>query len=315
MRTLYPEIKSFHTHKIKADSIHQVYVEECGCSDGIAVVFLHGGPGSGCNENHRRYFNPKKYWIIIFDQRGCNRSTPQGCTKKNTTHDLLQDMERIREYLGIDKWLIFGGSWGSTLGLLYAETFPDRVTGLILRGSFLGRRKDLDWFAKEGLNRIFPDYWEKFIEIVPKNERNDPVAAYHKRVFGKDKKTREKFARAWSAWAEKTVTYNLEDSKTEKEDFNTLLHKVSIETHYAVNRYFIKENQILKNIHRIPKIPAMIIHGRRDLTCTLEASWSMHKALSHSKLIIVPHAGHLAGEPAMIDALVTATDKMAKLSS
>jgi len=315
MHTLYPEIKPFHTHKIKTDSIHQVYVEECGCSDGIAVVFLHGGPGSGCNENHRRYFNPKKYRVIIFDQRGCNRSSPQGCTKKNTTHDLLQDMERIREYLAIDKWMIFGGSWGATLGLLYSELHPEHVLGMILRGTFLARKQDLEWFTKGGASNIFPDYWEKFIGIIPEDERHNLVAAYHKRVFGKDKKTRNRYAKAWSEWAGKTVSYNLTEAQNNKEGINTILNKVSIETHYAVNRYFIKENQILKNSRRLPKVPTMIIHGRRDLTCTLEASWSLHKALSHSELIIVPHAGHLAGEPAMIDALVTATDKMAKLLS
>ncbi len=311
MNTLYPELKPYNTVRLMVDEQHRIYVEECGNPDGTPVVFLHGGPGSGGNENHRRYFNPKKYRIIIFDQRGCNRSTPQGSTENNTTRDLLQDLEKIRKYLVIDRWLIFGGSWGSTLGLLYAEQFPQRVTGLILRGTFLARRGDLNWFAKEGSKRIFPDYWEKFIEIVPENERHDPVAAYHRRVFGEDIKTRKKYARAWSALADKVVTYTLENTKTEKEDIKKLLHKVSIETHYAKNHYFIKENQILKNIRKIPKLPVTIIHGRRDLTCTLESSWSLHKALPHSELIIVPNAGHLAGEPAMIDALVRATDKMA----
>jgi len=311
MQKLYRKTRPYNLQNLPVTGGHTIYLEQCGNPRGIPVVFLHGGPGSGCNENHRRYFNPKKYRIIIFDQRGCNRSTPQGCTENNTTRDLLYDMERIRKYLEIDRWLIFGGSWGATLGLLYAERFPECVTGLILRGTFLARRRDLDWFAKEGSNRIFPDYWEKFIEIVPENERDDPVAAYYRRVFSKDIKTRKKYARAWSALADKIVTYTLENKKTEKEDIKQLLHKVSIETHYANNHYFINENQILKNIHRIPKLPTTIIHGRRDLTCILETSWSLHKALPHSELIIVPDAGHLAGEPAMIDALVSATNKMA----
>ena len=312
MLTLFPELECNQSFYIEEDG-HRIYVEECGNGQGIPVIFLHGGPGSGSNENHRRYFDPDKYRIIIFDQRGCNRSTPQGSIDNNTTDDLLRDMERIRDHLSVDKWLIFGGSWGATLGLLYAESYPQHVTGMILRGTFLARKSDLDWFAHQGANRIFPEYWKEFTGIIPTGERNDLVAAYYKRVNEGDRKTKEKFARAWSQWAGRIVTYNLQAIKEEEENINTTIHEVSIETHYAKNCYFIRENQILDNIDKIPDAPVIIIHGRRDLTCTLESSWSLHQALPHSEFIIVRDGGHLAGEPPMVDALVSATNSMASL--
>lgn len=313
MFSLYPELEPFAHSMLDVGDGHSVYLEQCGNPDGIAVIFLHGGPGSGCNPNHRRYFDPGKYRIVIFDQRGCNRSTPRGRIEKNTTADLLRDVERIRAHLQIDQWLVFGGSWGATLGLLYAEQFPQRVTGLVLRGTFLARQRDVRWFAQEGANRIFPDYWEQFIKDIPRQERQDLVAAYHKRLGDKDPQIRQKYARAWSDWATRVVTYNLAERKQEQEDAQVLVDQVSIETHYAVNRYFIQENRILDGIARIPDVPVIIIHGRRDLTCTLEASWTLHQALPGSEFVIVPDAGHLAGEPAMTDALITATNKMAAL--
>jgi proline iminopeptidase len=288
-------------------------MEQAGNPDGAPVIFLHGGPGSGCNPNHRRYFNPDKYNIVIFDQRGCNRSVPQGSIINNTTRDLISDIERIRKFLKINKWLVFGGSWGATLGLLYAEAHPEHISGMILRGAFLARQSDLDWFAKEGVNRIFPDHWEEFIKNVPVKERNDLIAAYHQRLTDNDNAVKEKFARLWSDWATRVVTWNLTDQKNETEDIRTIVNQVSIETHYAYNRYFIKENQIQDNVSKIPDVPVIIVHGRKDLTCTLESSWSLHKALPQSELVIVQDAGHLAGEPAMIDALIAATDKMADL--
>jgi len=315
MHTLFPELEPFAQCMLDTGNGHNIYMEQCGNPDGIAVIFLHGGPGSGSNPNHRRYFDPGKYRIVIFDQRGCNRATPRGCTEKNTTADLMQDLERIRARLQIDKWLVFGGSWGATLGLLYAEQFPQRVTGLILRGTFLARQMDVQWFSQEGANRVFPDYWEQFIKDIPLNERQDLVAAYHKRLSDKDVHIRQKYARAWSDWATRVVTYNLAEQKQEQEqeDMQVLVDQVSIETHYAVNRYFIEENQILNEIAQIPDVPVIIIHGRRDMTCTLEASWSLHQALPESEFVIVPDAGHLAGEPALTDALITATNKMAAL--
>jgi len=314
MRTLYPEIECNESYRLEVSGGHELYVEECGNPEGIPVIFLHGGPGSGCNENHRRYFNPEKYRIIIFDQRGCNRSSPQGSVNNNTTEDLLADIERIREYFGVDSWLVFGGSWGATLALLYAEACPDRVLGLIIRGAFLARRRDLDWFVSDGANRIFPEYWAEFVQHVPEPEQNDFVQAFYRRIHGADVKQREKFARAWSDWACRVVTWNLPDmddeEEEEDEDVQKIINEVTIETHYAVNQYFIRENRILDEIDKLPEVPIIIIHGRRDLTCTLESSWLLHRAIPGSEFIIVPDGGHLAGEPPMTNALISATDRM-----
>ncbi len=311
LKPLYPEIELSRQYELKADG-HCIYYEESGDPHGIPVIFLHGGPGSGSNENHRRYFDPKKYRIINFDQRGCNRSSPRGSVENNTTQHLLNDMEQIREQLGIDRWLIFGGSWGAALGLLYAQAQPDRILALVLRGTFLAREADLSWFAQSGVNRVFPDDWEIFIKDIPADERNDLVSAYYKRVHEGDDDTQRHFARAWSDWAGKVVTWTLDEVKQEEEDIELIRDQVRIETHYASHRYFIDENQILANIDQLPDVPVRIIHGRRDLTCALESSWFLHKALPNSELVIVREGGHLAGEPPMIDALIRATDQMAE---
>ena len=312
MRELYPEIAARGSYHLKVDQVHTVYVEEAGNPRGLPVIFLHGGPGSGCNGNHRRYFNPKKYRVVLFDQRGCHRSKPAGETTNNSTPELLQDIERIREHLGIDKWLVFGGSWGATLGLLYAQSYPSRVLAMILRGTFLARQKDLDWFGRQGASMIFPDYWRDFAEIIPAPERDDLVSAYHLRVHGADRKTREAAALAWSKWAGRIVTYLLPGVEYTPGDVDKTVHEVLIETHYAKHRYFIAENQLLDNAVELPSVPIRIIHGRRDMTCTLDASWSLHRALPDSELVVVNEGGHLAGEPVMVDALVTATDEMVK---
>ena len=311
MRVLYPEIAPFRTHTLDTGSLHRLHVEEAGAPDGIPVLFLHGGPGSGCNENHRRYFDPARYRIVLFDQRGCNRSTPRGQVAENTTAHLLDDIERIRVHLGIDRWVIFGGSWGATLGLLYAQRHPDRTLGLILRGVFLARQSDLDWFARDGANRIFPDHWAEFVRAVPETERGDLVAALHARVHGPDPEAKQKAARAWSNWATRVTTWLFPQAGAEQEDPGRMLDQAAIETHYAQHRYFIAENQILANVDRLPDVPTRIIHGRRDLTCTLEASWTLHRALPRSELVIVNESGHLASEPAIMDALITATDELA----
>lgn len=312
MRALYPEIDASKSYRLRVDPIHTIYVEEAGNARGIPVIFLHGGPGSGCNENHRRYFNPKKYRVVLFDQRGCHRSTPVGETRNNSTPELLQDIERIREYLGIDQWLVFGGSWGATLGLLYAQSSPARVLGLILRGAFLARQKDLDWFARQGASLIFPDYWQEFAELVPGPERGDLISAYYARVHGADRQVRETAALAWSKWAGRLVTYLLPGAEYTPDDAGRTVREVLIETHYAKHRYFIAENQVLDNMALLPSVPVRIIHGRRDLTCTLDASWSLRQALPDAELVIVKEGGHLAGEPVMVDALVTATDDVAQ---
>ena len=312
MRELYPEINASNSYRLKVDPVHTVYVEEAGNPRGIPVIFLHGGPGSGCNENHRRYFDPTKYRVVLFDQRGCNRSTPAGETRNNSTPDLLQDIERIREHLGIEQWLVFGGSWGATLGLLYAQSHPSRVLGMVLRGTFLARQKDLDWFGRKGASMIFPDYWQDFTGIIPDPERGDLISAYYARVHGADREAREAAAMAWSKWAGRLVTYLLPGADYTPGDVGKTVREVLIETHYAMHRYFIDENRILDNAALLPPVPIRIVHGRRDLTCTLDASWSLHRALPDSELVIVKEGGHLAGEPVMVDALVTATDDMAK---
>ncbi len=312
MRELYPEIEPFSTHQLKPDQLHSIYFEECGNRNGLPVIFIHGGPGSGCNENHRRYFNPDKYRIIIFDQRGCNRSTPQGETRNNTTQFLIADVENIRQHLGIEKCLVFGGSWGATLGLSYAQAHPDRVSGMILRGTFLARQQDLDWFIHGGAKHIFPEFWTEFVCIIPEDERDDLVSAYYRRLHGDLEQEKITAAQAWSNWAGKLATYLLAEVDDEEQDIDKLIHEVSIETHYAKHNYFIEENQILSNVDKLPDVPVTIIHGRRDLTCTLDASWELHKAILHSELHIVEQGGHLAGEPVMTDALVTATDDMVK---
>jgi proline iminopeptidase len=312
MRTLYPELAVYSTGTLAVDDLHSVYYEESGNREGIPVVYLHGGPGSGSNENHRRYFNPDKYRIIIFDQRGCNRSTPRGETRNNTTQHLIEDMETLREELGVDKWLVYGGSWGAALGLLYAQSHPVRVSGMILRGTFLARQEDLDWFIRHGDNRIFPDAWEDFIALIPENERDNLVEAYYSRVHGDDRALGLRAAQAWSRWAGTIATYLLTETSPQPVAEEQVLHEVLIETHYARHRYFIADNQILVNVDKLPAVPTDIIHGRRDLTCTLSASWALHKALPDSRLHIVREGGHLAGEPVLTDALVTATDEMAR---
>lgn len=312
MRDLYPEIAPFSSFTLDVDASHRVYVEEVGTRGGLPVIFLHGGPGSGSNENHRRYFDPSKYHVVLFDQRGCHRSSPRGETRNNTTQFLIEDIERIRLRLGMEKWLVFGGSWGAALGLLYAQRHPGHVLGLILRGVFLARQRDLDWFARDGANRIFPDHWAEFVEGIPEQERMDLIGAYYSRLHGVDEAEKLRAARAWSKWAGRVTSYLLPDVKPEDEDRERVVHEVSIETHYAKHRYFIAEDQILKNTVMLPRVPIRIVHGRRDLTCTLDASWELHACLPGSELTIVDEGGHLAGEPVMTDALVAATDELAR---
>lgn len=316
MRALYPETGAFASGYLQTDSDHVVYYEQAGNPDGIPVVFLHGGPGSGCNENHRRYFNPEKYRVVLLDQRGCNRSTPNGHVEDNTTQNLIDDIDAIRQALSIDKWLLFGGSWGATLALLYAQAFPARVTGMILRGSFLARQQDFDWFAGTGVNRIMPDYWDEFISGFEVSGSRELIKELHRRVFSTDRDTQFAAARAWGLWAGRVVTncfnteYSLESAEPEK-----LINEVRIEMHYAFNKYFLEDNQILDNIHLIPKVPVKIIHGRQDLTCLPETSWLLHQAIPGSSLNMIKNTGHLAGETSMVDALIEATNNMTLLLS
>ena len=316
MKELYPSIAPFAVHTLSVDKTHRLHVEECGNPKGIPVVFLHGGPGSGCKPYHRSFFDPDKYRAILFDQRGSGRSTPLGRLEDNTTAHLLADMEFIRNSLGIDAWLLFGGSWGATLALLYAEAYPNKVKGLVLRGTFLARQEDLDWFVKVGANRIYPEPWDELMAALHGETHEDPIATFHALLNGEDELAQRRIARAWSRWGgQLALGEDFAPTDCEGHISNSDLQQAKIELHYAFHRYFIQENQILLNRQRLPKVPTIIIHGRRDLVCPMESAYSLHKHLPDSKLRILPQAGHIAGSPEMIDALVTAADELALLLS
>lgn len=315
MKNLYPEIEPYATHYLEVDAIHRLYVEECGNRYGLPVIFLHGGPGSGCKLHHRRFFNPKRYRIVLLDQRGSGRSMPQGELRHNTTWDLVEDLERIREKLAIDRWLLFGGSWGATLALLYAQKYPDNVLGMILRGVFLARQRDLDWYIKEGVSRIYPEQWQSLIASIPKADRDDPIEAVYQCLRGTDELAQRRIAREWELWgARVTLGSAFDPRELEEQASIAVLHKARIETHYARHRYFIEENQILRHCERILEIPTIIIHGRNDLVCPPECAYTLYRRLPRSELRILPHAGHIASGDEMIDALVSAADQMADSS-
>ena len=315
LNELYPEINEFNSFILETSSPHRVYVEQAGNKSGIPIIFLHGGPGSGCSENHRRYFDPKKYHIILFDQRGCHRSVPNGDEANNTTQDLIDDIEAIRKKLNIDKWVLFGGSWGATLALLYAEHYPQHILGIILRGTFLARKQDLSWFINHGVNRIYPDYWSEYLSIFNEDEKNNLLDSMHNHIFSDNRTIQLIAAKAWSLWTGRIVTHSFDEEYAldDDEDEDKLINDVKIEIHYAKNKYFVDENQIISNIKKIKDIPIIIIHGKNDITCVPESSRLLHKVLPNSKLILVPDAGHLAGEPAITDALIDSTDNMLNL--
>lgn len=311
MRIFYPKIQPYQTHRLKVDDVHELYIEESGSADGIPIMFIHGGPGAGCAECHRRFFDPEKYRIILFDQRGAGQSTPHASLENNTTQHLVSDMEAIRDYLKIDKWILFGGSWGSTLALVYTQSHPEKVLAMILRGIFLCRPQEIDWFYQQGTSRLFPDAWQDYCRPIPEDERDNMVAAYYKRLTSDNELTRTKAAKAWSIWEGRTST--LKPSKDVVNSFGNLHTAVSlarIECHYFMNNSFLEPNQILNNANKIKEIPSIIVQGRYDVVCPMESAWDLHQALPASELDIIPDAGHSAMEPGIIDALVKATDKM-----
>lgn len=311
MLTLFPETVPYATHHFDVEAPHRLYVEECGNPKGLPVVFLHGGPGAGCEEYHRRFFDPERYRIVLFDQRGCGRSGPHAELKNNTTQALIADMELIRERLGIDKWVVFGGSWGSTLALVYAETHPEHVLGLVLRGIFLCRPQEIHWFYQEGANRIFPDYWEDYLKPIPENERSDLLHAFYRRLTSDNEIERMAAAKAWSIWEGRCAT--LRPSRAVRDHFGdpfTAMSLARIECHYFVNDTFLKPNQILNDAYRLKGIPGVIVHGRYDVVCPVENAWDLHKAWPESDLKIIGDAGHSATEPGIIDALIQATNEM-----
>jgi proline iminopeptidase len=313
MQGLYPEIKPYAHHELAVDTIHTLYIEECGTEKGLPVVFVHGGPGAGCEKYHRQFFDPTIYRIVLFDQRGSGRSTPHASLDNNTTAHLVADMEAIREHLGIKQWVVFGGSWGATLGLVYAETHPDRALALILRGIFLCRPEEIHWFYREGANRIFPDYWQDFIAPIPENERHDLLRAHYKRLIGNDEVARMASAKAWSIWEGRAS--NLMQKKSVVDFFGaprTALSLARIEAHYFAHDGFLEENQILNNIDSIKDIPGFIVHGRYDIVCPLVSAWELYQAWATSEFFVVPDAGHSASEHGTIAALINATQIVAK---
>lgn len=305
---LFPEIKPYRRFNLDVDAQHTLYVEECGNPDGLPVVFLHGGPGAGCEFYHRRFFDPEVYRIILFDQRGCGRSTPHAALENNTTAHLIHDMEVIREHLNVSRWVVFGGSWGSTLGLVYAQTYPERVCGLILRGIFLCRARDIQWFYQEGANRLFPDYWTSFLEPIPEQEHGDLLHAYHRRLIGEDEVTRMAVAKAWSVWEGRTAS--LLENRSVVDFFSdpfVALSVARIECHYFVNDAFLEPNQLIRDAHRLKDIPGVIVQGRYDVICPPEQAWALKQAWPEAELRIVAEAGHSASEPGITQALIDAT--------
>jgi proline iminopeptidase len=311
MRTLYPAIQPYRSGMLRVSDEHQVYFEECGNPQGKPVVFVHGGPGAGCGENSRRFFDPDAYRIVLFDQRGCGRSTPRASLNDNTTWHLVADMEQLREHLHIDQWQVFGGSWGSTLGLAYAQTHPTRVSELVLRGIFLLRQWELHWFYQHGASALFPDRWQHYVDAIPRNERDDLIAAFHKRLIGSDRKEMIKAARAWSIWEASTsfLKPNIDNiEKWSEDEFAVAVAR--IECHYFVNRgFFETEDQLLKNVDNIRHIPAVIVQGRYDVVCPIQTAWDLHRAWPEADLRIVDEAGHSAFDPANTHELICATDR------
>jgi len=310
---LYPPIEPNRTGMLKVSDVHTIYWEESGNPNGKPAVFLHGGPGGGSDPKVRRFFHPAKYRIVVFDQRGCGKSTPYASLEANTTWDLVSDIEKLREHLGIAKWQVFGGSWGSTLALAYAEKHPDRVTELVLRGIFLLRKKEIDWFYQEGASIIFPDAWEPYLAHIPEAERGDLVKAYHKRLTHEDHQVRLAAAKIWSGWEGATSKLLPDAAFTghyEEDEF--ALAFARIEAHYFANRgFFAVDDQLLRDAGKIRHIPGVIVQGRYDVVCPIFSAWALHRAWPEADLIVSPDAGHSAWEPPNCRALVAATDKFA----
>lgn len=311
LRGLYPASKPYHTGYLRVSANHEIYFEECGNPDGKPAVFVHGGPGAGCDDRARSFFDPDAYRIVLFDQRGCGRSRPHASLVDNTTWHLVQDMEKLRKHLGIEQWLVFGGSWGSTLGLAYSQTHPERVTEIVLRGIFLLSQFELRWFYQEGCSALFPDYWQHYVNAIAPEERHDMVRAYYKRLTGTDRAEMVKAARAWSMWEAATSYLRVNDDNVRRwgeEEFAIAVAR--IECHYFVNRGFLEtEDQLLRNVARIRKIPAVIVQGRYDVVCPMQTAWALHEAWPEADLRIVPDAGHSAFEAGNTHELIRATDQ------
>lgn len=315
MRDLYPVITPYTTGKLKVSELHTLYYEEVGNPQGKPAVFLHGGPGGGIDPVYRQYFDPQEWRLVLFDQRGCGQSTPHAELKENTTWDLVSDIETLRQHLGIDQWVVFGGSWGSTLALAYSQTHPESCKGLILRGIFMLRRHELQWFYQEGTSNIFPDAWEAYLQPIPPEERHDLINAYHRRLTSNDPNIQLEAAKAWSVW-EATTSKLLPDpelqEKCGEDTFATAFAR--IECHYFVNKGFLEtEDQLLRGCDRIQHLPIVIVQGRYDVVCPVISAWELHQRLPQSELRIIADAGHSITEPGIRSALIEATDRFAHI--
>lgn len=315
MLDFFPPIEPYNKGMLKVSDLHTLYWEECGNPQGSPVVFLHGGPGGGIGPDLRRFFDPKFYRIILFDQRGSGQSTPCAELRENTTWDLVKDIETLREMMKVDKWMVFGGSWGSTLALAYAITHPTRVNALVLRGIFLCRPSEIKWFYQEGASQVFPDVWDEYLKVIPENERHDMVTAYYKRLVSEDPAVRLNAAKTWSKW--EAATSRLIVSQEAIDDFDDPEYALSfarIECHYFTNNAFFKtDNWLLENIEKIRHIPGVIVQGRYDMVCPARSAWDLHKAWPEAKFTIIPDSGHAAAEPGTRSALIEATEAFKNL--
>lgn len=317
LRTLYPALEPYRSGHLRVSDVHEIYFEECGNPKGKPALFVHGGPGAGAGKDSRRFFDPKRYRIVLFDQRGCGRSRPAASLVDNTTWHLVGDIEKLRSHLGIERWLVFGGSWGSTLALAYAQSHPRHVTELVLRGIFMLRRAEIDWFYQRGASEIFPDRWEEYVAPIPPAERGDLVAAFHRRLTGADPGAALAAAKAWSVWEASTSHLRINDQNMRRwaeDEFATAIAR--IECHYFVNRgFFEREDQLLRGVAAIRRIPAVIVQGRYDVVCPMASAWDLHKAWPEAQFHVVPDAGHSAFERATTHELITATDRFARAAS
>ena len=313
-RSLYPATEPHRSGWLRVSPVHEIYWEESGNPRGKPAVFVHGGPGAGSSPQARGFFDPKRYRIVVFDQRGCGRSRPHASLEDNTTWHLVSDMEQLREHLGIERWLVFGGSWGSTLALAYAQKHPKHVSELVLRGIFMLRKAEIDWFYQQGASAIFPDRWEGYLAAIPKRERGDLVAAFHRRLTSRSQATRLAAARAWSTWEAATSFLHTNEDNVDKwgeEEFAIAVAR--IECHYFVNKGFLeREDQLLRGVRRIRHIPAVIVQGRYDVVCPMMTAWELHRAWPEADFRVVPDAGHSALEPGITHELVSATDRYAR---
>jgi proline iminopeptidase len=312
LRTLYPELEPFDSGMLDVGDGHQIYWERSGTKGAKPAVFLHGGPGGGISPKHRRLFDPKLYDVILFDQRGCGRSTPHAELEANTTWHLVADIERLREMAGFDKWLVFGGSWGSTLALAYAETHPERVSELVLRGIFTLRRSEVDWYYQHGASMMFPEKWDRFIAQIPEQERDNFVHAYRARLTSEDRATRIAAAKAWSIWEGETITLLPEPETSDKfGDDEFALAFARIENHYFVHGGWMEEGQLIRDAGKLKGIPGVIIQGRYDMACPPVTAWELHKAWPEAEYHLIEGAGHAYSEPGILDRLIRATDAYA----